>query len=369
MKDGRLRPSFVGEARSMESQQYPTPMALVDALHRRGHGARAQLWDWLRDPFGRLMRQLAERHRFDPGHDRATEHALHLAETYLRTRPATDYQDQSWPAFRAALLLHVGKLAFLPFGGQNGPLQGPAPLPETDTYQNRTLFLPHHRIGDQAFGGDWFGGLCADDGSLWIVVADVTGHGYAAYLLASALPSVWQMCWENTDSHQPSDLLAAMHRLLEQCLPDGVFVECTLARLGLSGEVTVAPAGGTRFLLRRGGRVELVKLRGGWLGLLPPSSKDQHVFQLAAGDELLLGTDGFFDQLNEPATKDLQGASNFRPLFDHARELLRRALQTQPQLDDITLVLLRRRDKDDDRPATVPFPGPQERIGGGHVPV
>ncbi len=347
--------------------QYPTPMALVEALQQRGRGARDQLWEWLREPFGLLMRQLADRHRrADAARDRTTHHALHLAETYLRTRPAADYQDQSWAAFRAALLLHVGKLAYVPFGGQNGPVHGPAPLPESDVYQNRTLFLPHERVGGQAFGGDWFGGLQADDGALWVMIADVTGHGYAAYLLASALPSVWQKCWETAGPCQPADLLGAMHRLLEECLPDGVFVECTLARLGTDGTVTVAPAGGTRFLLRRAGRVELVKLRGGWLGLLPPSAKDQHTLTLAAGDEVLLGTDGFFDQLAAlgESAGDLRRVSPLRSLFDHANELLRQALKKTPQEDDVTLVLLRRRSADDDRPGVVPFPG---RNGGGHV--
>ncbi len=328
-----------------------------------------------REPFERLMRQLGERHRLDSTHDRTTRHALHLAETVLRTRPASDYLDHSWAAFRAALLLHVGKLAFQPYGGQSGPVHGPAPLPESETYLNRTLFLPHERIGDHRFGGDWFGGLCTHDGSLWVMIADVTGHGYAAYLVASALPAVWEKCWETAvgrisnptnlfDSYQPADLLAAMHRLLEECLPDGVFVECTLVRLGPEGTVTVAPAGGTRFLLRRGGRVELVKLRGGWLGLLAPAAKDQHVFRLARGDELLLGTDGFFDQLaalGETMTSELQRAPHVRPLLDHAQELLRRALQKTPQIDDITLVQLRRRAPEEDRPAG--------RNGGGHVPV
>ncbi len=161
-----------------------------------------------------------------------------------------------------------------------------------------------------------------------------------------------------------------MHRLLEECLPDGVYVECTLARLGTDGAVTITPAGGTRFLLRRGGRVELVRLRGGWLGLLPPSAKDQHALTLAAGDELLLGTDGFFDQLaalGEPVPGDLQRPSSFRPLFDHARDLLQRALKAAPQVDDITLVLLRRRAEEDERTVAVPFPGPAGRNGGGHV--
>src|SRR5260370_38339995 len=160
------------------------------------------------------MRQLAERHRFDAAHDRTTRHALHLAETHLRTRPASDYQDQSWPAFRAALLLHVGKLAIQPFGGQSGPVHGPDPLPESDAYQVRTLFLPHHHVAGQGFGGDWFGGRPPDDGALRGLVADATGHGPAPYLLASALPSPWETRRGPARPNVAAADLLAMHRVL-----------------------------------------------------------------------------------------------------------------------------------------------------------
>src|SRR6185295_7265941 len=121
-------------------------------------------------------------------------HALHLAETWLRTRPSDEFGGLGWAAFRAALLLHVGRLALQPFEGAAGA-GGPAPLPACDDYHHQTLFLPHDRSGGAAYGGDWFGGLRAADGALWVVLADVTGHGYPAYLLASALPAVWHTCW------------------------------------------------------------------------------------------------------------------------------------------------------------------------------
>src|SRR5438876_9843655 len=105
--------------------QYATPSDLVEALHRRGRGAREQLWFWLRDPVDRLMRQLAERNRVAHGLERMTRHALHLAETWLRTRRTDEFASASWAAFRAALLLHVGKQAFHPFGERDGRLPGP----------------------------------------------------------------------------------------------------------------------------------------------------------------------------------------------------------------------------------------------------
>ena len=43
-------------------------------------------------------------------------------------------------------------------------------------------------------------------------------------------------------------------------------------------------------------RADLLKLRGTWLGLRAPTARDQQTWRLDAGDELLLGTDGMFDQ-------------------------------------------------------------------------
>ena len=230
--------------------RYRRPKDLVEALQQRAEGARAQLGEGLREPVDRLMEEMARRHQLT---DRArmTTHALHLAETYLRTRRADEFAAMTWASFRTALLLHLVKLASQPFGEANGiAAGGPAPLPECPVYQSRTLFLPHDRLGKHGFGGDWFGGRHAADGALWVIVADVTGHGYSAYLLAGALPAVWQAVWDRLGpgAHEPSEVLTAMHRMLEDSLPDGVYAECTLARFGPDGTMQVSPAGGTRLL-------------------------------------------------------------------------------------------------------------------------
>ncbi len=147
----------------------------------------------------------------------------------------------------------------------------------------------------------------------------------------------------------PAELLATMHELLEDCLPDGVYVECTLVRLHPDGEVVAAPAGGSRLLLSRRRQEEtvLLKLRGTWLGLSAPSPSDQQSWRLEDGDELLLATDGVFDQLHEEEDNDLVDrlirAIGQDGLFPCVRGLLREALERTPQKDDITMVLLRRR--------------------------
>jgi serine phosphatase RsbU (regulator of sigma subunit) len=353
--------------------RYSTPRELVEALQQRGDGARAQLQEFLRLPITRLMDELRVRYSLTRNGASLAHHALHAAETHVRTRPAHLFASMSWPAFRASILLHVAKMASQPFGQRSESIVSPGPLPQAPGYRSETLFLPHERVGDYWFGGDWFGGFESNDGCLWVLVADITGHGYYAYLLASTLPGVWRACWESGPT-QPTELLTAMHELLQDCLPEGVYVECTLVRLHPGGEVDAVPAGGSRLLLRRGGRGQTVlhKLRGAWLGLAPPSTKDQHSWTLEDGDELLLATDGVFDQLHELSTPDvaahLDSSALELSLLDGVRDLLRQSLEAGGQKDDITMVLLRRSSAAR-AVSPVPIPGSSSPNEAGDVPV
>jgi serine phosphatase RsbU (regulator of sigma subunit) len=255
--------------------------------------------------------------------------------------------------------LQIAKTASAPHGA-GGPYR-PPPLPDAPNYQSDAFFRPYTRFGDNFFGGDWYAGRTYE-GSLWVFVADVTGHGYFAYLLATALPAVWQHCWERHPgrSPQPAELLGVMHRQLADSLPEGIFLECTLARLDPDGRATVSPAGGTRLLVRRGQRPpEVVKLRGAWLGLAAPSKEDQYELRLAAGDELILATDGAFDQLEDAGGIDsfAQTGARGSTLFDAFRERLEQSLSSSPQKDDVTLVMLRRRDAAS--PVVLKFPSPR----------
>ena len=333
--------------------RFPTPGALVEALSTRADGARAQFWEWLREPVRRLMEQLRQRHHLGHSLDRLTQYALHAAETFVRTRPPAEFTSLSVGAFRGVVLLQVAKQVLEPFGGRrDGEVPIPDPLPESDAYSCRTVYQPYEKVGALWFGGDWYGGMKVD-GTLWVIVADITGHGYCASLLANTLPAVWRACWAGgrLAGARPSDVLGAMHELLRDCLPDGVYAECTLLRLDPDGAVTVAPAGGSRLFVRRRrqNQVDLLRLRGMWLGLDRPAAEDEQTCMLEAGDELLVGSDGVFDQLieyegsSDRLTPLVAEALDGGSLLDAVREVLQRALKARPQKDDITLVLFCRR--------------------------
>jgi serine phosphatase RsbU (regulator of sigma subunit) len=162
------------------------------------------------------------------------------------------------------------------------------------------------------------------------------------------------MCWDGltSDCCEPAKLLGGIHSLLQGSLPEGVYVEATLARLRPDGQVVVAPAGGTRILLRSDrAAFALHTLRGAWLGLTPPDSEDQRTWFLSSRDELVLGSDGLFDQIGNLGGVD-ESRDNLFPddaeaasLFDAVHQVLQEALRLQPQIDDITMIMVRKADK------------------------
>src|SRR5260370_38542543 len=155
---------------------YGTPRDLVEALERHDDAARPELWRWVRDPIARLMDEILTRQRLPHARERLINHALHSAETFLRTRPLQEFAAMNWAAFRAAVLLHVAKQVSQPFGANAGSPLGPAPLPGPPLYHRKTVPLPCERVGNYWYGGEWIARRHAAGGSLMVIVADITGH-------------------------------------------------------------------------------------------------------------------------------------------------------------------------------------------------
>jgi len=334
------------------NQVFAAPQQLIESLFARNRAAREELHRILRKPLTSLLNKLASKHSLQIDSKRLVEYALHSIETFLRTRKIEDFSKMSWLEFQANVLLHAGKIVLRPSSDLPRDSTSPDSLPACDLYRCDSYYRPAEKIGDFFVGGDWYCGSTSEDGSLWILIADVTGHGYSAYLLACNLPNVWRTCWGDAtgDKFEPIHLIEAMHQLLENCLPEGIFVEATLSRFSPDGAVTVFPAGGSRMMSRRAKQnsVNLHTLRGSWLGLASPDPADQLTILLEADDELLMGTDGLFDQLtchtSERADTDglTSRMSGRATLFADMKRILDEALKETPQADDITMVSMQR---------------------------
>jgi serine phosphatase RsbU (regulator of sigma subunit) len=277
--------------------------------------------------------------------------ALRWLEMYLRTQDPSKYRGIKRETFVTSLVLAV----YRGLDPSRGRKSNPSPNSTESTlegYEVRAYSQPVERVG-----GDWWAHADGPERLLWVIVADVTGHGYPAYLLAAGLPHLWQsvpISKVRNKSIEPRELLEALGRELESVLPADLFVEAVLGRFDFSGEATLAAAGACRPILRRArvSRLEFHALGGCFLGL-EGGGRDQCSWRLEEGDELLLATDGLFDQPIEGQERlsaklrecSVPRLSADRCLHEAIIEIVSEALEANRQHDDITVITLRRRDR------------------------
>ena len=91
-------------------------------------------------------------------------------------------------------------------------------------------------------GGDYYGWLPDEDGTVGLVVADVSGHGVAAALVMAAAKGALRAEWRATRS--PAELLRSANALLVEDLCDSdLFVTAFVARLAGGGRLVASNAG------------------------------------------------------------------------------------------------------------------------------
>jgi serine phosphatase RsbU (regulator of sigma subunit) len=140
--------------------------------------------------------------------------------------------------------------------------------------------------------GDLYDFVTTPSGQLGILVADVSGHGVPAAIVASMVKIA--LAVQEGEVADPGAVLTRMNRALygrfEKAYVTAVFALIDPA----AGTLTYASAGHPSPLLRRAdGRVESFDERGIVLGFMPDAAYGTAVVRgLAAGDRLVFYTDG-----------------------------------------------------------------------------
>lgn len=149
-----------------------------------------------------------------------------------------------------------------------------------------------------AVGGDFFDFQAVDDRRLGIVVADVSGHGVPAALIASMVKIA--LASQADQAADPAAVLAGMNRILRGKMKRS-FVTAAYVFLDAEGRtLRYASAGHPPLLLRRAaeGSVEEVRQEAPPLGVLPRAAYRNTELELAPGDRVLLYTDGVTEARN-----------------------------------------------------------------------
>jgi len=140
--------------------------------------------------------------------------------------------------------------------------------------------------------GDLYDFVITPSGQLGILVADVSGHGVPAAIVASMVKIA--LAVQEGDVADPGAVLTRMNRALSGRF-EKAYVTAVFALIDPAARrVTYASAGHPSPLLRRGdGRIESLDARGVVLGFLPDVEYTSAVVRdLTAGDRLVFYTDG-----------------------------------------------------------------------------
>jgi hypothetical protein len=201
-------------------------------------------------------------------------------------------------------------------------------VPETLHAPSFSVQAEYHPA--QTVGGDFFQTLSKPDGSLLVVLGDVSGKGMSAAMLVAVLVGAIRTRAEET--FDPVSMLTMLNqRLIGRS--GGHLATCLAAELRPNGEMRIANAGHLPPYLN-GQELHLEgSLPLGAAGVIDPSSR---TITLEPGDRLTFLTDGVVEAMN--SQNELFGFDRARIISNQPAAAIVRQAQAFGQNDDITVL-------------------------------
>jgi phosphoserine phosphatase RsbU/P len=200
----------------------------------------------------------------------------------------------------------------------------PAKPPITPGFAIENVYLAASEVG-----GDFFQIMPANDGSLLIVVGDVSGKGLTAAMTVSAIIGALRGC----TVRRPAEVLAYLNHILQGQIAG--FVTCTAAFIAADGNMTLANAG--NLLPYRNGQ-ELVVESGLPLGITLDAGYSETTFQLHPNDRVTFVSDGVVEATNK--RRELFGFDRTQAISTQSASAIADAAKQFGQIDDITVLTL-----------------------------
>jgi sigma-B regulation protein RsbU (phosphoserine phosphatase) len=182
-----------------------------------------------------------------------------------------------------------------------------------------------------AVAGDFYDFLIGDGDHAGLLIADVSGHGVPAALIASMVKMAVKMAATSPGNiaDDPAALLAAMNAALcgntQQQFVTAAYVYLDAER----GELRYSAAAHPPLLLLRNGNVQAIEENGLMLAAFSFASYTNVVHALQPGDRLLLYTDGIVEASN--AAREEFGQERLQALL--------RTSAGRPQAETVDLIL------------------------------
>jgi serine phosphatase RsbU (regulator of sigma subunit) len=204
-------------------------------------------------------------------------------------------------------------------------------------------------------GGDLVDAVLLSNGDIIAYVADIAGHGLSAGILMGMLKTAARTALLDAAEGPPAASLPALLEKLNQVLPQvkeaQMYATLTAFRLNADGRAWYALAASPPILHWSAQRQDrrLVQEAQYPLGLLPVSGFTGEAIELGPGDLVVVATDGVLEVCNrreeefgiERVVKGIETEAR-APLAEIAERILRDARAFGSQVDDQTLLVIRR---------------------------
>jgi Stage II sporulation protein E (SpoIIE) len=218
----------------------------------------------------------------------------------------------------------------------------PEETPAIPGYSIASVYKPAAEVG-----GDFFQVLPQAEGSVLIIVGDVSGKGLKAAMTVSLIVGALRTLAEYT--RQPAEILRGLNRRLVGRI-DGGFVTCLVLHIAANGDTTVANAG--HLAPFRDGK-ELPVTGSLPLGLSGSVVYDELTFRLLENETLTLYTDGIVEARNSKG--ELFGFDRLSAMLATRPEVgkIVDAAEGFGQEDDITVLSITRYSASEPKAASV----------------
>lgn len=189
-------------------------------------------------------------------------------------------------------------------------------------------------------GGDWYDAIETGRG-LWLVIADVAGHGVTATAQAGQLRHTLRVYAH--EGYEPPEALLALNELVASQRGLATMLVAVLAPGGR--ELRVFNAGHPPPVLIGSRGAELLEKEGGPALGIPADGYAAYDVELSAGDRLLIYTDGLIERPGELLDIGLErlraAAAGTRGLADLRRQVIAELIDPVHLRDDVALLLAR----------------------------
>ncbi len=179
----------------------------------------------------------------------------------------------------------------------------PGTCPSSDAFRIAARYVPMKSVA-----GDFYDVIAADAGHVGLLIADVSGHGVPAALIASMV----KMAAVSQRDHaaHPAQLLSGMNRAL--CgNTQGQYVTAAYVYVdGENKELRYAAAGHPPMLRLRNGAVSEIAENGLLLAAVDGATYTDVAVALEPGDRLLLYTDGMVEARNAAGADVQRGCAD-----------------------------------------------------------